>query len=109
MPIISVVDMKIIDKRETQKKQTEKNKGNKSYSERVRDLGIFYCPNYILLLLHLNTTHLVSHLSLSSIIFVIISMLVISIFYCLNCTLLLFYPVITHLADIFYNNYVINI
>ena len=33
-------------------------------------IGIFHCLNYTLLLLHLITTHLVSHLSLSSIVFI---------------------------------------
>ena len=42
--------------------------------------SIFYCYNYTLLLLHLIITHLVSHLSLSSIVF-IISTLIIGIFY----------------------------
>ena len=60
-------------------------------------IGIFYCLNYTLLLLHLITTHLVSHLSLSSIVF-IISMLIISIFYCLNYTSLLLYLFITDLV-----------
>ena len=46
-------------------------------------INICHCLNYTLLLLHLITTHLVSHLSLSSIIF-IVTMLIISIFYCLN-------------------------
>ena len=60
-------------------------------------IGIFYCLNYTLLLLHLITTHLVSHLSLSSIVF-IISTLIIGIFYCLNYTLLLLHLFITHLV-----------
>ena len=34
-------------------------------------IGIFYCLNYTSLLVHLVTTHLVSHLSLSSIVFII--------------------------------------
>ena len=70
--------------------------------------GIFYCLNYTSLLIHLITTHLVSHLSLSSIIFSI-SVLIIDIFYCLNCILLLLHLIITYLVNIFYNNYVINI
>ena len=60
-------------------------------------IGIFYCLNYTFLLLHLIITQLVSHLSLSSIVF-IISMLIISIFYCLNCTSLLLHLFIRHLA-----------
>ena len=60
-------------------------------------IATFYCLNYTLLLLHLITTHLVSHLSLSSIVF-IISTLIISIFYCLNYTLLLLHLFITHLV-----------
>ena len=48
-------------------------------------IDIFSCLNYTLLLLHLITTHLKSHLALSSIIF-IISALIIGIFYCLNDT-----------------------
>ena len=51
-------------------------------------IGIFYCLNYTLLLLHLISTHLVSYLSLSSIIFII--------------------STLTHLVNMFYNNYVIN-
>ena len=71
-------------------------------------IGIFYCLNCTSLILHLITTHLVSHVSLSSIIF-IISKLIIGIFYCLNYTSLLLHLIITHLVNIFYNNYVINI
>ena len=62
-------------------------------------IGIFYCLNYSLLLLHLITTHFVSHLSLSSVF--IISMLIISIFHCLNYTLLLLHLFITHLVTDF--------
>ena len=51
-------------------------------------IGIFYCLNYILLLLDLIATHLESHLSLSSIVS-IISTLIIGIFYPLNYTSLL--------------------
>ena len=51
-------------------------------------IGIFYCLNFTLLLLHLITRHLVLHLSLSSIIFRIPA-LIIGIFYCLDCTSLL--------------------
>ena len=58
-------------------------------------IGIFYCLNYTSLLLHLITTHLVSHLCLSSIIF-IISTIIMSIFYCLNFASLSLHPVITH-------------
>ena len=60
-------------------------------------ISIFYCLNYTSLLLHFITTQLVSHLSLSSIIF-IISTLTIIIFYCLNYTSLLLHLVITHLG-----------
>ena len=49
---------------------------------------IFYCLYYPSLLLDLITTDLVSHLSLSSIVF-IISKLIINIFYCLDYTSLL--------------------
>ena len=58
-------------------------------------ISIFYCLNYTLVLLHLITTHLVSYLSLSSIVF-IISMLFVGIFYCHNDTSLLLYLFITH-------------
>ena len=57
-------------------------------------IGIIYCLNYTSLLLHLVTTHLLSHPFLSSIIF-IISTLNIGIFYCLNYTSLLLYLIIT--------------
>ena len=63
-------------------------------------ITVFYCFTvliYTLLLLYLITTHLVSHLSLSSVVF-IISTLIISIFYCLNYTLLLLHLFITHLV-----------
>ena len=61
------------------------------------------------LLPHLITTHLVSHLSLSSI-FIIISTLIISIFYCLDYTSLLFHLFRTNLVEhTSYNNYIINI
>ena len=59
--------------------------------------GIFYCLHYTSLLLHLITTHLVSHLSLSSFISSI-SKLIIGIFYCLDWILLLLHLVITHLV-----------
>ena len=62
-------------------------------------IGIFYCLNYTLLLLHLLTAHLinlVSHLSLWSIIFMI-SMLIINIFY----TSLLLHCIITQLEIYF--------
>ena len=62
--------------------------------------GIFYCLNYTFLLLYLITTQLVSHLSLSSIVF-IISMLTISIFYCLHYTSLLLHLFTTHLVTDF--------
>ena len=60
-------------------------------------IGIFYCLNYTSLLLHLITTHLVSHLSLSSIIFSI-STLIVGIFYCFNYILLLLHLIITQLV-----------
>ena len=60
-------------------------------------IGIFYCLNYTLLLLHSITSHLVSHLSPSSILF-IISTPIINIFYCLNYSLLLLHLFITHLV-----------
>ena len=62
-------------------------------------IGIFYCLNYTLLLLHLITTKLVSHLSLSSIVF-IVSTLIIGIFYCLNYTSLLIHVSITYLVNL---------
>ena len=68
----------------------------------------FYCLNYASLLLCLISTHLVSHLSFSSIIFNI-SKLIISIFYCLNYISLLLHLIITQLANMFFNNYVINL
>ena len=71
-------------------------------------IGIFYCLNYTSLLLYIVITHLVSHLSLSSIIF-IISTLIICIFYCLNYTSLLLRLIITHFINVFYDNYGINI
>ena len=60
-------------------------------------MGIFYCVNYTSLLLHLITTHFVSHLSLSSIV-LIISTLIIDVFYCLDDTSLLPHLFITHLV-----------
>ena len=60
-------------------------------------IGIFYCLNYTSLLLHLITTHLISHLSLPFIIFSI-SALIMGIFYGLDCILLLLLLVITHLV-----------
>ena len=59
--------------------------------------GIFYCLHYTWLLLNIITTHLVSHLSFSCIIFSI-SALIIDIFYCLDCISLLLHLVITHLV-----------
>ena len=50
-------------------------------------ISIFYCRNYTSLLLDLITTHLASHLSLSSIMFST-SGIIISIFYCRDCILL---------------------
>ena len=64
-------------------------------------ISIFYCLNYTLVLLHLITTHLVSYLSLSSIVF-IISTLIISIF---AITSPLYYAP----CNRFYINYVISI
>ena len=46
-------------------------------------IGIFYCLNYALLLLHLITKHLLLYLFLSYIVF-IVSSLIIIILYCLN-------------------------
>ena len=60
--------------------------------------SIFYYLHYISLLLHLITTHLVSKLSLSSIIFIISDTNCLYL-YCLNYTLLLLHPMITHLAN----------
>ena len=71
-------------------------------------IAIFYCFKYTSLLFHLVSSHLLSHLSLSSIIF-IISTLIISVFYCLNYTLLLLYLIITHLVNTFYDKHVIKI
>ena len=68
----------------------------------------FCCLDYTLLLHHTITSHLVLHLSLSPIVF-IVSTLIIGIFYCLNYTLLLLQLIITHLLHAFYYNYVINI
>ena len=70
-------------------------------------IGIFYYLNYASLLLYLIITHLVSHLSLSSIIF-IISTLIIGIFYCL----ITFRYYLSHYntpCNRFYNNNVTNI
>ena len=60
-------------------------------------ISIIYCLNYASLLLHLVTTHLLSHLFFSSIVF-IISTVIIVIFYCLNYTSLLPHFIITHLV-----------
>ena len=62
-------------------------------------IGIFYCLNDTLLLLHLITTKLVSHLSLSSIVFIVFT-LIIGIFYCLNYTSLLLHASITYLVNL---------
>ena len=59
--------------------------------------SIIYCLNYTPLLLYLVTTHLLSHPFLSSIIF-IISTLIIGIFFCLDYTSLLLHLIITHLV-----------
>ena len=64
--------------------------------------GIFYCLNDIFLLLYLITTLMVSHLYLSSIIF-ILSDTNFGIFRCLNYTLPLLHLIITHLANTFDN------
>ena len=64
-------------------------------------IGIFYCLNDTLLLLHLITTHLVSHLFLWSIL-LIISTLIIGIFFCLNYTSLLLHLFITDLVIWFF-------
>ena len=60
-------------------------------------IGIFYCLNYSSLLPHLITAHLVSHLSLSSVIFSI-SPLIIGIFYSLDCISLLLHLIIIQLV-----------
>ena len=57
-------------------------------------ISILYCLNYTLLLLPLTTRHLVSHFSLSSIVFIIFT-LIMGIFYRLNDTSLLFHLLIT--------------
>ena len=71
-------------------------------------ISVFYCLNCTSPVLHLISTHLVSHLPLSSIIFSI-STLIIDIFHCYNYISLLLHLAITHLANMFYNNFVINI
>ena len=71
-------------------------------------ISIFCCLNYNSLSFHLITINLVSHLSISSIIF-ITSLPVICIFYCLDYTLLLLHPIITQFVNIFYDNCIINI
>ena len=58
-------------------------------------LSLFYSLNYTLLLLHLISTHLASHLSVLSIVF-IISALIIDILYCLDYTSLLLHLFMTH-------------
>ena len=63
-------------------------------------IGIFYCVNYTSLLLHVIRTHLLSHHSLPSIIF-IASALIISIFYCLDWISLLLHLITTHLVIYF--------
>ena len=60
-------------------------------------ISIFHCLNFTSLILHLITTHLVSHLFLSSIVF-ITSKLIINIFYCLHYSSLLPHFFITHLV-----------
>ena len=60
-------------------------------------IGGVYCHNYASLLLHLVTTHLLSHTFLSTIIS-IISTLIIGIFYRLNYILLLLHLIITYLV-----------
>ena len=63
-------------------------------------IGIFYCLNFTLLLLHLITRHLVLHLSFSSVIFRIPA-LIIGIFYCLDCTSLLLHLCTTQVVTDF--------
>ena len=72
-------------------------------------IGIFYCLNWILLLLHLITTHLVSHLSHSSIVFITFALII-------STHLLLSYLHFAITSSLynttcngFYNNYLINI
>ena len=60
-------------------------------------ISIVYCLNYTSLLLHLVTTHLLSHLFFSSVVF-IISMVIVGIIYCLNNISLLLHLIITHLV-----------
>ena len=75
-------------------------------------ISIFYFLNCTSLLLHFIAKHLVSHLTLSSIILIISDnnyrYLLLS-FHGLNYTLLLLHLIITHLVNTVYNNYVINI
>ena len=71
-------------------------------------IGIFYCLNYISLLLYLIKTRFVSHFSFSSNFFTIF-ILLIGIFYSLNNTSLLLHLVVTHLVNTSYNKYVIKI
>ena len=70
-------------------------------------ISICYCLYFTSLSLHLITAHIVSHLSLSTIIF-IISDTNYQHLYCLNYTSL-FHFIITDLVNTFYNNDVINI
>ena len=60
-------------------------------------IDIFNCLSHTSLLLHVITTHLVSHLPLSSIIFSI-SALIIGIFYCIDRISLLLHLIITLLV-----------
>ena len=74
-------------------------------------ISIFYFLNYTSLLLHFIAKHLLSHLTLSSIILIISDTnyqhLLLS-FHGLNYTSLLLSLIITHLVNTVYNNYVIN-
>ena len=60
-------------------------------------MDIFYCVNYTLVLLHLFTTHFVSHLALSCVTYSI-SALIINIFYSLDCISLLLHLIIAQLV-----------
>ena len=64
-------------------------------SSLTRIISIFYSLNYTSRLLHIITAHLIPHLSLSIIIFIIFT-LIIGIFYCFDCTSLLLHSVICY-------------
>ena len=86
-------------------------------------IGIFYCINYTLLLLHLIITHLLNIFynnytinicptlchTFSFIYYFHYLYVNYGNFYCLNDTSLLLHLITTHLQNIFYNNYAINI